>query len=154
MLAGGSSGAMLLDTGDRKQRSAAFFSGRLAVVMFCLDAMILLHRGFATSLRRVDGPLSLRRFKLFTANDCPNRINYLHSDCILIRTRTWTTSSHWLGHNHCTTDNTWLWNVFVSRLAGQWKRGRSPYSTPWKYVQQQIGIIRILSHTEGCYAAF
>jgi len=50
----GSSGALLLDPDERRQSVTAFFSGSLAVVFFCMDALIVLHRGFGVSVKRVE----------------------------------------------------------------------------------------------------
>lgn len=50
-LAGGG-GALQYDTEDRRQRIANFFGGSMAIVWFCSDALILVHRGIKANVGR------------------------------------------------------------------------------------------------------
>jgi hypothetical protein len=43
-----------LDPEDRQQREANFFSGSLAVIFFCLDALSLAHRGISAQWKRCE----------------------------------------------------------------------------------------------------
>lgn len=54
LLAGGESAALRFDTEDRQRRIAIFFSGSLAVVWFCMDAMVLTHRGLKANVERLE----------------------------------------------------------------------------------------------------
>jgi low temperature requirement protein LtrA len=51
----GKSTASRFETGDRQQRIAHFFSGSLALVWTCLDAMSIAHRGVKSNLHRLEG---------------------------------------------------------------------------------------------------
>ena len=51
-LAGGESAALEYDTADRQQRIANFFCGSLAVVWFCSDAMLIVHKGLKDNVGR------------------------------------------------------------------------------------------------------
>ena len=50
-LAGGE-GVLQYDTDDRQQRVAHFFCGSMATVWFCLDVMMIVHRGIDTNVSR------------------------------------------------------------------------------------------------------
>jgi hypothetical protein len=54
LLAGGESAALRFETEDRRQRVANFFSGSMALVFFCMDAMAIVHRGLAASIQRLE----------------------------------------------------------------------------------------------------
>jgi hypothetical protein len=54
MLAGGDSAALRFPTAERQQLIAHFFSGSMATVFFCLDVMLLLHKGLSASLERMN----------------------------------------------------------------------------------------------------
>lgn len=51
-LAGGGSAALEYDTADRQQRIANFFCGSLAVVWFCTDVMLIVHKGLKDNVGR------------------------------------------------------------------------------------------------------
>jgi len=55
-LAGGDASGELsmLNADERQRREAAFFSGSLAIIWFCMDVMLLLHLGFRATLERAD----------------------------------------------------------------------------------------------------
>jgi hypothetical protein len=61
LLASGQSSALRFETQDRRQRIANFFSGSLAVVWFCLDAMSLAHRGFANNMERLQDKVTHKK---------------------------------------------------------------------------------------------
>jgi hypothetical protein len=53
-LSSGASAALRFTPEDRQERIAHFFSGSLALIFFCLDAMSLAHRGLSASWKRCE----------------------------------------------------------------------------------------------------